>query len=104
MGWSTSVIAPPDGDMAAYMASLDKLLDRPDEVYWPTHGPAITEPQDYVRTFIAHRREREAGRARDRAGQVDREHGPQGTIDLGAPHQMEEPAENPHRALMLDAE
>src|SRR6202140_3603634 len=61
MGWSTSVIAPPDGDMAAYMASLDKLLARPDAVYWPTHGPAITEPQRHVRAFIAHRREREAG-------------------------------------------
>jgi len=61
MGWSTSVIAPPDGDMAAYMASLDKLLARPDSVYWPTHGPAITEPQRHVRAFIAHRREREAG-------------------------------------------
>ena len=61
MGWSTSVIAPPDGDMAAYMASLHKLLGRADAVYWPTHGPAITEPRDYVRTFIAHRRERETG-------------------------------------------
>jgi glyoxylase-like metal-dependent hydrolase (beta-lactamase superfamily II) len=61
MGWSTSVIAPPDGDMAAYMASLDKLLARRDAVYWPTHGPAITAPQDHVRAFIAHRREREAG-------------------------------------------
>src|SRR5947199_2000230 len=61
MGWSTSVIAPPDGDMAAYMDSLDKLLGRADAVYWPTHGPAITEPQDHVRAFIAHRREREAG-------------------------------------------
>ena len=61
MGWSTSVIAPPDGDMAAYMASLDKLLHRSDSVYWPTHGPAITEPQGHVRAFIAHRREREAG-------------------------------------------
>jgi glyoxylase-like metal-dependent hydrolase (beta-lactamase superfamily II) len=61
MGWSTSVIAPPDGEMAAYMASLDKLLGRPDQVYWPTHGPAITEPQEHVRAFIAHRREREAG-------------------------------------------
>jgi glyoxylase-like metal-dependent hydrolase (beta-lactamase superfamily II) len=61
MGWSTSVIAPPDGDMAAYMASLDKLLDRHDTVYWPTHGPAITEPARHVRAFIAHRREREAG-------------------------------------------
>ena len=61
MGWSTSVIAPPDGDMAAYMASLDKLLARHDAVYWPTHGPAITEPQRHVRAFVAHRREREAG-------------------------------------------
>jgi glyoxylase-like metal-dependent hydrolase (beta-lactamase superfamily II) len=61
MGWSTSVIAPPDGDMAAYMASLDKLLQRHDSVYWPTHGPAITEPKEHVRAFIAHRREREAG-------------------------------------------
>jgi glyoxylase-like metal-dependent hydrolase (beta-lactamase superfamily II) len=61
MGWSTSVIAPPDGDMAAYMASLDKLLGRTDVVYWPTHGPAITEPKEHVGAFIAHRREREAG-------------------------------------------
>ena len=61
MGWSTSVIAPPDGDMASYMASLDKLLARHDSVYWPTHGPAITEPARHVRAFIAHRREREAG-------------------------------------------
>jgi glyoxylase-like metal-dependent hydrolase (beta-lactamase superfamily II) len=61
MGWSTSVIAPPDGDMAAYMASLDKLLARQDRVYWPTHGPAISEPAAHVRAFIAHRREREAG-------------------------------------------
>jgi glyoxylase-like metal-dependent hydrolase (beta-lactamase superfamily II) len=61
MGWSTSVIAPPDGDMAAYMASLDKLLGRRDAVYWPTHGPAITEPHAHVRAFVAHRREREAG-------------------------------------------
>jgi glyoxylase-like metal-dependent hydrolase (beta-lactamase superfamily II) len=61
MGWSTSVIAPPDGNMTAYMASLDKLLDRRDKVYWPTHGPAIPEPQAHVRAFIGHRREREAG-------------------------------------------
>jgi glyoxylase-like metal-dependent hydrolase (beta-lactamase superfamily II) len=61
MGWSTSVISPPDGDMAAYMASLDKLLGRRDAAYWPTHGPAITEPHAHVRAFIAHRRERESG-------------------------------------------
>src|SRR3984957_328499 len=61
MGWSTSVIAPPDGDMAPYMDSLDKLLRRGHSVYWPTHGPAITEPHAHVRAFIAHRRERETG-------------------------------------------
>jgi glyoxylase-like metal-dependent hydrolase (beta-lactamase superfamily II) len=61
MGWSTSVIAPPDGDMSGYMASLDKLLRRRDNLYWPTHGPAIADPQPHVRAFIAHRREREAG-------------------------------------------
>jgi glyoxylase-like metal-dependent hydrolase (beta-lactamase superfamily II) len=74
MGWSTSVIAPPDGDMASYMASLDKLLGRRDAVYWPTHGPAITEPKEHVRAFIAHRREREAGIVeclRAGIGQVD---------------------------------
>ena len=59
MGWSTSVISPPDGDMASYMASLELLLERDDAVYWPTHGPAITEPKLHVRAFIAHRRERE---------------------------------------------
>ena len=61
MGWSTSVISPPDGDMTAYLASLDKCLGRDDAVYWPTHGPAITEPQTHVRAFIAHRGERETG-------------------------------------------
>jgi glyoxylase-like metal-dependent hydrolase (beta-lactamase superfamily II) len=60
MGWSTSVIAPPDGDMASYLRALDKLLPRDDAVYWPTHGPAITDPKAHVRAFIAHRRERSA--------------------------------------------
>ena len=60
MGWSTSIISPPDGDMAAYLDSLELLLDRDDEVYWPTHGPAITDPKTLVRAFIEHRREREA--------------------------------------------
>lgn len=60
MGWSTSIISPPDGDMEAYLASLELLLDRDDEVYWPTHGPAITDPKALVRAFIEHRGEREA--------------------------------------------
>lgn len=59
MGWSTSVISPPDGDMASYMASLELLLQRDDAIYWPTHGPSITDPKAHVRAFIAHRRERE---------------------------------------------
>ena len=59
MGWSTSIVSPPDGDMEAYMNSLDLLLERDDRVYWPTHGPAVTEPKEHVTAFIAHRRERE---------------------------------------------
>ncbi len=59
MGWSTSVISPPDGDMSAYLASLRLLLDRDDALYWPTHGPAILEPKRHVEAFIAHRQERE---------------------------------------------
>ena len=60
MGWSTSVIAPPDGNMRDYLRSLDKLLARDDATYWPTHGPAITDPKPFVRAFIEHRHEREA--------------------------------------------
>jgi glyoxylase-like metal-dependent hydrolase (beta-lactamase superfamily II) len=59
MGWSTSVVAPPDGDMAVYMASLDKLLARPEQTYYPTHGPAIPDAHAHVRRLIAHRQERE---------------------------------------------
>ena len=59
MGWSTSVIAPPDGDMNDYMNSLGLLLERDDKLYWPTHGPAITEPKAHVKAFIAHRVNRE---------------------------------------------
>src|SRR3990172_838768 len=60
MGWSTSVIIPPDGDMAAYMVSLEKLLGRDDAIYLPTHGPAVTDPKTHVRAFIEHRLERKA--------------------------------------------
>ncbi len=60
MGWSTSVISPPDGDMQAYLRSLGRLLRRGDAIYWPTHGPPITEPRRHVETLIAHRRKREA--------------------------------------------
>jgi glyoxylase-like metal-dependent hydrolase (beta-lactamase superfamily II) len=59
MGWSTTVVAPPDGDMADYMASLDRLLLRDDLVYYPAHGPAVEEPHAHVRRLIGHRRMRE---------------------------------------------
>ena len=59
MGWSTSVVSPPDGDMAAYMASLEKLYARPDRVYYPAHGPQIDNPRQFVRGMIGHRRQRE---------------------------------------------
>lgn len=59
MGWSTTVIAPPDGDMALYMESLDRLLGRDDRVYLPAHGPAVEKPHSHVRGLIAHRRMRE---------------------------------------------
>ncbi|MCB1683142.1 MAG: MBL fold metallo-hydrolase [Pseudomonadales bacterium] len=60
MGWSTSIISPPDGDMMAYMVSLELMLERDDRVYWPTHGPCIEDTATHVRAFIEHRREREA--------------------------------------------
>ena len=59
MGWATSVVSPPDGSMQDYLASLRKLLPLGAERYWPTHGPAVTEPDRYVRAFIAHREDRE---------------------------------------------
>ena len=55
MGWSTTVIAPPDGDMADYMASLALLHRRDDGVYWPTHGGAIRDPRAHVGALIEHR-------------------------------------------------
>lgn len=59
MGWSTSVVSPPDGDMAAYMASLQKLHDREDRVLYPAHGPQIDNPRQLVRGMLGHRRQRE---------------------------------------------
>jgi glyoxylase-like metal-dependent hydrolase (beta-lactamase superfamily II) len=59
MGWSTTVVVPPDGDMAAYMASLDELRQRDDRIYYPAHGPAVTNPQRYVRHLVGHRMQRE---------------------------------------------
>src|SRR5438874_2623396 len=59
MGWSTTVVAPPDGDMGAYMRSLERLLSRDDRIYWPTHGGPIQEPKAFVSALLRHRRARE---------------------------------------------
>jgi glyoxylase-like metal-dependent hydrolase (beta-lactamase superfamily II) len=59
MGWNTSVVAPPEGNMAAYMRSLDKLLQRRDTVFLPGHGGRIEQPQRVVKAFIMHRKMRE---------------------------------------------
>jgi glyoxylase-like metal-dependent hydrolase (beta-lactamase superfamily II) len=58
MGWATSVIAPPDGDLTDYLDSLRKLLLVQDWAYLPTHGPIIEAPHPYVRSFIEHRESR----------------------------------------------
>lgn len=59
MGWSTTVISPPDGDMADYMASLDRLSRREDRIYYPAHGDPVDRPQRLVRGLAGHRRQRE---------------------------------------------
>jgi len=59
MGWSTTVVSPPDGDMADYMRSLDKLAGRDDRIYYPAHGDPVTDPQRFVRAIATHRRQRE---------------------------------------------
>jgi glyoxylase-like metal-dependent hydrolase (beta-lactamase superfamily II) len=59
MGWSTTVISPPDGDMRSYIDSLKKLQLRDDAVIWPTHGGPITDPQTFLAQYLAHRLERE---------------------------------------------
>lgn len=60
MGWSTTVVSPPDGDMAAYMRSLERLIGRDDAIYYPTHGAPITNPQRTARSHLSHRKSREA--------------------------------------------
>jgi glyoxylase-like metal-dependent hydrolase (beta-lactamase superfamily II) len=59
MGWSTTVVSPPDGDMADYMRSLQLLMDRDDAVYYPAHGPQIDTPQRLARGMMGHRKQRE---------------------------------------------
>jgi glyoxylase-like metal-dependent hydrolase (beta-lactamase superfamily II) len=59
MGWSTSVISPPDGDMTAYMRSMQRLAERDDAIYYPAHGDPIDNPQRLVRGMMGHRKQRE---------------------------------------------
>ena len=59
MGWSTSVISPPDGDMADYMRSMQRLLDRHDAIYYPAHGDPVPNPRRLVRGMMGHRKQRE---------------------------------------------
>jgi glyoxylase-like metal-dependent hydrolase (beta-lactamase superfamily II) len=60
MAWSTTVVAPPDGSMAAYMASVEKLRGMDHALYWPGHGGPVREPQRFLRGLVQHRRQREA--------------------------------------------
>ncbi|RDE06853.1 MBL fold metallo-hydrolase [Sphingomonas aracearum] len=59
MGWSTSIVSPPDGNMTDYLASLEKLLGREDRVYYPGHGDPVSNPQRLVRGMLGHRKQRE---------------------------------------------
>jgi glyoxylase-like metal-dependent hydrolase (beta-lactamase superfamily II) len=68
MGWSTSLVSPPDGDMTAFMASLDRLGARADRVYYPGHGDPVTDPQSRVAELIAHAGPRGADSRRARDG------------------------------------
>jgi glyoxylase-like metal-dependent hydrolase (beta-lactamase superfamily II) len=72
MAWSTTIVAPPDGSMRAYMASLEALRGRDETIYWPGHGGPVRDPRRFVRGLAAHRRQREnAIRSRIEAGDRD---------------------------------
>lgn len=60
MGWSTTVVAPPDGNMSDYMASLDAVIAQDYSVLWPSHGPPIFEPSGFLEAYRQHRLDREA--------------------------------------------
>ena len=61
MGWSTTVITPPDGDMRSYFDSLHKVRARRDDVLWPTHGAPVRDAVPFIDAFVQHRLDREAG-------------------------------------------
>ncbi|SMX34640.1 MBL fold metallo-hydrolase [Actibacterium lipolyticum] len=78
MGWATSMVSPPDGDLTAFMESLEKLKGRSDRVFFPAHGAPVITPAKRIESLIAHRRGREA--------QILKalEHGPATANDLAA--------------------
>ena len=59
MGWSTTVVSPPDGDMRAYIDSMHKVIGRHDSILWPTHGGPVTDSDTFLAAYLAHRLERE---------------------------------------------
>ena len=59
MGWSTTIVSPPDGDMRSYFSSMQKVIDRNDSILYPTHGGPVTDPRPFLRAYLAHRIERE---------------------------------------------
>jgi glyoxylase-like metal-dependent hydrolase (beta-lactamase superfamily II) len=59
MGWSTTVVTPPDGNMREYFASVRKLQPRDDQVLYPTHGAPITDPKPFLQAYLDHRLDRE---------------------------------------------
>jgi glyoxylase-like metal-dependent hydrolase (beta-lactamase superfamily II) len=68
MGWSTTVITPPDGDMGDYLASLELIEARSFSTLWPTHGPPITEVAPFIEAYAEHRRDRERQILKELAG------------------------------------
>lgn len=60
MGWNTTIVSPPDGNMKDYFASLDICMGREEAVYWPGHGPEVKNPRPFVRAYLGHRKMREA--------------------------------------------
>lgn len=78
MGWSTSVIAPPDGHMGDYLASLEKMAARDERIFYPTHGSPILDPKSWLAQLIAHRRLREA---QILAALAEGEDGPAGLVE-----------------------
>lgn len=104
MGWSTSIVSPPDGDMTAYMESLQKLHDRDDRIYYPAHGPAVTKPRQLVRGMIGHRRQREAQILRQIEGGVTRIADMVPTMYKGVDQRLWPAAERSVLAHLIDLE